>query len=34
MKVNLKVSAASRVVTMSKCPQQSESSCGIMYRSL
>ena len=32
MKVTLKVSAASRIVTMSYCPQNSESWCGIMYR--
>ena len=32
MKVTLKVSAASRIVTMSNCPKHSESNCGIMYR--
>ena len=34
MKVELKVSAASRIVTMSYCPKGSEYSCGIAYRSL
>lgn len=32
MKVTLKVSAASRIVTMSYCPKQSEEWCGIQYR--
>ena len=32
MKVTLKVSAASRIVTMSYCPKDTESWCGIMYR--
>ena len=33
MKVTLKVSAASRIVTMSNCPKSAENDCGIMYRS-
>ena len=33
MKVNLNVSAASRIVTMSNCPKSMEASCGIAYRS-
>ena len=33
MKVDLNVSAASKIMTMSNCPQMSESVCGIMYRS-
>lgn len=32
MKVTLKVSAASRIVTMSNCPKDIEYRCGIMYR--
>lgn len=32
MKVDLKVSAASRVVTMGCCPKEREANCGIMYR--
>ncbi len=32
MKVDLNVSAASKVMTMSGCPKLYESSCGIMYR--
>ncbi len=32
MKVDLNVSAASKVITMSNCPQQFEGSCGILYR--
>jgi len=34
MKVDLKVTAASRIVTMSNCPKNMESTCGIMYRSM
>ena len=34
MKVDLNVSAASKIMTMSHCPQGSENTCGIMYRSL
>ena len=33
MIVDLKVSAASKVVTMSACPKHTESYCGISYRS-
>lgn len=33
MKVNLNVSAASRIVTMSYCPKDTEGTCGIAYRS-
>ena len=32
MKVELNVSAASKVVSMSNCPKQTQASCGIMYR--
>ena len=32
MIVDLNVSAASKVVTMSNCPKGSEGSCGILYR--
>lgn len=32
MLVNLNVSAASKVVTMSCCPRDSEWRCGIQYR--
>lgn len=32
MTVDLKVSAASKVVTMANCPQTMECHCGIMYR--
>ncbi len=32
MKVELKVKKQSNVIAMSKCPEISESSCGIMYR--
>ena len=32
MMIDLNVSAASKVVTASKCPAYYESSCGIMYR--
>lgn len=32
MRVDLNVSAASRIVEMSKCPESSESFCGIAYR--
>jgi hypothetical protein len=32
MKVDLNVSAASKVVTMSSCPRDVEWKCGIMYR--
>ncbi len=32
MKVDLNVSAASRIVTMAHCPEYSENLCGIMYR--
>lgn len=34
MKKVLKVSAASKVVTMAACPKSLESTCGIMYRSV
>ena len=34
MKVNLVVKEASSVIAMGKCPQTTEGSCGIMYRSL
>ncbi len=34
MIVDLKVSAASKVVTMSNCPKESEGGCGIMYRTI
>lgn len=33
MKVELKVSVASNVVTMSNCPRNLEAQCDIMYRS-
>lgn len=33
MKVELNVSAASKVIKMSNCPRQFESNCGINYRS-
>ena len=33
MKVDLNVAAASKIVTMSNCPQTFESTCGIAYRS-
>lgn len=32
MNVELKVSAASKVVTMSGCSKQTENLCGIAYR--
>ena len=32
MNVDLNVSAASKVMTVSGCPEYQESSCGIMYR--
>jgi hypothetical protein len=32
MKVDLNVSAASKVMTASGCPKLYESSCGVMYR--
>ncbi len=32
MKVELGISAASNVMTMSTCPMASEVQCGIMYR--
>lgn len=32
MKVELNVSAASKIVTMANCPQTQQSTCGIMYR--
>ena len=32
MKVDLNVSAASKVMTANGCPKLYESSCGIMYR--
>lgn len=32
MKVDLNVSAASKVMTMGGCPKLYESSCGIAYR--
>lgn len=34
MKVDLNVSAASKVMTASGCPQMDEYSCGIQYRLL
>ncbi len=33
MLVDLNVSAASKIVTMSNCPKASEHFCGITYRS-
>ena len=33
MVVDLKVSAASRVVTMANCPKETQTNCGINYRS-
>ena len=33
MKVDLNVSAASKVITMSNCPKDEQYLCGIMYRS-
>ena len=33
MQVDLNVSAASKIVTMSNCPKDTEGLCGIMYRS-
>lgn len=33
MKVDLKISAASRILTMACCPKVFESQCGIAYRS-
>lgn len=33
MKVDLNVSAASKIVMSSGCPKYSQSQCGIMYRS-
>lgn len=33
MIVDLKVSAASKVVTMAHCPKSSDTLCGINYRS-
>lgn len=33
MKVELKISKASKVVTMANCAKTSQPSCGIMYRS-
>ncbi len=33
MKVDLKISAASRILTMGNCPKTTEWDCGIMYRS-
>lgn len=32
MKVDLNVSAASKVVCMGSCPKLFESTCGILYR--
>lgn len=32
MAVNLEISASSQIMTMSHCPQNSESICGINYR--
>lgn len=32
MKVELKVSAASKVITMSGCSKYQERGCGILYR--
>lgn len=32
MKVVLNITATSKVVSMSYCPKQQESVCGIMYR--
>ena len=34
MKVELKVSKASSVVTMANCPKATQSSCDIMYRTV
>ena len=33
MKVDLNITAASKIVMMSNCPKSSEAQCGIMYRS-
>ena len=33
MKVDLNVTAASKVVTMAHCPREFQSTCGIAYRS-
>lgn len=33
MIVDLNVSAASKIVTMSNCPRNTEGLCGIAYRS-
>ena len=33
MKVDLNVSAASKIVTMSNCPKAYERDCGIAWRS-
>lgn len=33
-KANLKISKKSSVVRMSNCPKNTESQCGIMYRSM
>lgn len=33
MKVELNVTAASKIVTMSNCPMHTQASCGVMYRS-
>ncbi len=32
MKVVLNITAASRVISMSNCPKDSELRCGILYR--
>ena len=34
MKVELGISMASNVITMSGCPSTQEWSCGIMYRAM
>lgn len=32
MKVDLNVSAASKVVSMAYCPKETQSNCGVQYR--
>ncbi len=32
MAVNLEISASSKIMTMSYCPKQTESQCGVNYR--
>lgn len=32
MKVDLNISAASKIVTMGNCPKSSQSNCGVLYR--